>query len=272
MSALAAPAKLNLSLVIGPARADGKHEVATVLERLDLADVVTLEARVGLRVTGFREDTLVARALARLAEAAGVEPCWSAHIDKHIPLAAGLGGGSADAAAALLLANATLECPLEAETLHALARELGADVPFFLEPGPQLGTGDGTDLLPLHLPRDYWVVVVLPAGEVKESTASVYAAFDARRGYVGFDDRRASLLAALERVRHPIDLATLPSNDLVSSPFADELRDLGAFRADVSGAGPVVYGLFEHENTAIAAEGALRSRGRVWRARPAWYG
>src|SRR5262249_48015372 len=124
---LPAPAKINLALVVGPHRGDGKHEVATVLQRIDLADRVTIERTAGLHVEGFAGDTLVHRALELLADAAGVEPGWSARIDKRIPVAAGLGGGSSDAATALRLANETLAKPLPPRELHALASSLGAD-------------------------------------------------------------------------------------------------------------------------------------------------
>jgi 4-diphosphocytidyl-2C-methyl-D-erythritol kinase len=100
----------------------------------------------------------------------------------------------------------------------------------------------------------------------------VYAAFDERNGAAGWDDRRNALLDALDRVRRPRDLAALPANDLASSPLADELTELGAFRADVSGAGPVVYGLFHHEAQAKAAKRALHRLGRTWLTAPAWYG
>lgn len=266
-----ATAKLNLALVVGPRRADGKHEVVTVLQRLDLADRVSLEPAPRLRVTGFRDDTLVARALAGLAEAAGVEPRWAARIVKRIPVAAGLAGGSSDAAAALRLANETLEPPLPAERLRELAAALGADVPFFLCPGPQLGEGDGSRLTPLDLPQDYWVVLLLPKGEGKPSTASVYAAFDERGGEAGFAERRVALLAALATARRPRDLVALPPNDLVSSPLAEELVRLGAFRADISGAGPVVYGLFHHREPACRAQRALAAFGRTWLTLPTWY-
>src|SRR5207247_1643937 len=108
---------------------------------------------------GFRRDTLVRTALAGLAEAAGVEPSWRVRIRKAIPLAAGLGGGSADAAAALLLANGLLTSPLTAERLGEVGAAVGADVPFFLEPGPKLAEGAGERLRPLQLPQDYWVVL-----------------------------------------------------------------------------------------------------------------
>lgn len=267
-----APAKLNLALVVGPRRQDGKHEVTTVLQRIDLCDRLTLEPAPGLRVRGFGPDTLVAASLASLAEAAGVSPGWSVRIWKEIPVASGLGGGSSDAATALRLANAGLERPLPPERLREVAASVGADVPFFLADGPQLGEGDGSELSPLDLPQDFWVVLVLPDGAVKGSTAAVYEAFDRRGGEEGYAERRAALLAALEAVRRPRDLAALPSNDLAASPLAEELRAAGAFRADVGGAGPVVYGLFNRLDAARKAMRALGARGRTWITVPAWYG
>jgi 4-diphosphocytidyl-2-C-methyl-D-erythritol kinase len=267
-----ATAKLNLALVVGPMRDDGRHEVATVMQRLDLADRVAVEPAPQLSVHGFAEDTLVRRALESVGAAAEVEPRWRATISKQIPVAAGLGGGSSDAATALRLANETLDEQLPPERLHELAAGLGADVPFFLTAGPQLARGAGTELEPFDLPQDYWVVLLLPEGARKESTASIYAAFDARGGEEGYGERRAALENALAQVRRSRDLAGLPPNDLASSPYAEELSALGAFRADVSGAGPVVYGLFHHREQADEARRSLRARGRVWITVPAWYG
>jgi 4-diphosphocytidyl-2-C-methyl-D-erythritol kinase len=267
-----ATAKLNLALVVGPRRGDGRHEVATVLQRIDLADRVAVEPAEALSVKGFPEDTLVRHALERLAAAAGTEPRWEARLWKRIPVAAGLGGGSSDAATALRLANETLPAPLPPDRLHELAAGLGSDVPFFLTSGPQLGSGSGTELELLDLPQDYWIVLLLPRGERKTSTASVYDAFDDGEGGLGFEDRRAALAEALGRARRPRDLAALPANDLASSPVADELLELGAFRADVTGAGPAVYGLFLHREPAAAAEYELRRHGRTWLTVPTWYG
>ena len=267
-----APAKINLALVAGAARADGKHEVVTVLQRVDLADRVAITPAPALAVTGFAGDTIVRDALTALAAAAGIQPRWTATITKRIPVAAGLGGGSSDAATALRLANETLESPLPAADLHTLAATLGADVPFFLGDGPQLGRGDGSALEPLDLPQDYWIVLVLPNGAAKLSTAAVYAAFDERDGAEGWDDRRAALETALAAVRRPRDLTALPQNDLASSPLASQLLGHGAFRADVSGAGPTLYGLFHHRRQAEAARRALRSTGTTWLTVPAWYG
>jgi 4-diphosphocytidyl-2-C-methyl-D-erythritol kinase len=267
-----APAKANLALVVGPLRDDGKHEVLTVLQRIDLVDRIELDEAPELRVEGFADDTLVRAALQELAEAAGVEPGWRVRIEKRTPVAAGLGGGSSDAATALRLANETLPEPLPDEELRSLAAQIGADVPFFLADGPQLGSGDGSELQPLDLPQDFWVVVLLPRDAAKASTADVYAAFDARHGVEGFAERRQALIDGLAQVKRPRDLAALPPNDLASSPLAEAVRAAGAFRADVSGAGPALYGLFHHRRDATAARRSLRRLGRTWIAAPAWYG
>jgi 4-diphosphocytidyl-2-C-methyl-D-erythritol kinase len=267
-----ATAKINLGLVVGPLREDGRHELVTVLQRIDLADRVSLRSALGLHVRGFPADTLVRDALSALADAAGVEPAWEATITKRIPVAAGLGGGSSDAATALGLANGLLADPLPADRLGDVAREIGADVPFFLTTGPQLAVGAGTELSPVDLPQDYYVLLVLPSSETKVSTEAVYAAFDERDGAKGFRNRRAALRRALEAVARPRDLAALPPNDLASSPVSDDLLELGAFRADVSGAGPAVYGLFMRREQAAAARKILDRIGRTWLTVPAWYG
>jgi 4-diphosphocytidyl-2-C-methyl-D-erythritol kinase len=265
----AAPAKINLALVVGPRRADGLHELVTVYQRVALSDHIAVEKAPKLFVGGFDGDTLVRRALASVASGNG--STFAAQIRKRIPVAAGLGGASSDAATALRLANALRATPLSEEELHERACELGADVPYFLGDGPQLGTGDGTELEPLELPQDYWIVLVLPKTARKSSTADVYASFDARAGDAGYDARRAQLLESVKAVRRPRDLAALPANDLASSPFAEELTRLGAFRADVSGAGPAVYGLFLHGVQARAAQKQIARRGRTWITAPAWY-
>jgi 4-diphosphocytidyl-2-C-methyl-D-erythritol kinase len=268
-----APAKINLALLVGPRREDGLHDVVTVLQRIDLCDSVTVEPGSDLVVEGFREDTLVRAALAKLAAASGGGP-WSARLQKRIPVAAGLGGGSADAAAALVLANRTLASPLSREDLVALAQEVGADVPFFLTPGPKLAEGAGELLRPVELPQDFWVLVALSRNARKGSTAEIYDRFDELGAVDGFHERCSSLLEALANVRRPRDFAAFPANDLAlaagGSPLADELVALGAFRADVSGAGPAVYGLFHHRAGALAAARRLRTRARTWVVAPVW--
>jgi 4-diphosphocytidyl-2-C-methyl-D-erythritol kinase len=263
MKSLDAPAKINLALVVGPRRPDGKHEVATVLQRIELSDRISLESGSSLEISGFAEDTLIRDALLSLASAAAVDPHWSVRIEKRIPVAAGLGGGSSDAATALRLANETLAQPLAEARLHELAATLGSDVPFFLTSGTQLGTGDGSELQEIELPREYAVLLVLPSDQTKSTTAEVYGAF---AGAEGFEERRTTLIAGLEAT----DLAGLPPNDLASSPIAAELREAGAFRADVTGAGPAVYGLFTERERAASARKLFADRCATWLTAPAW--
>jgi 4-diphosphocytidyl-2-C-methyl-D-erythritol kinase len=269
-----AAAKINLALVVGERRDDGLHEVATVLQRIDVSDRVEVEKARTLHVEGFRADTLVADALEALAAAAGKDPGWRVRIAKKIPVAAGLGGGSTDAAAALRLANATLPDPLPADRLAVLAARIGADVPFFLTPGPKLAEGAGERLTALELPQDFWVLVALPRRTAKVSTRQVYERFDALGGGDGFDGRKQTLLDALAACRRPRDFGAFPPSDLAvaagPSPLVGELLELGAFRADVSGAGPAVYGLFHHRAVADEAARRCRRRARTWIAAPVW--
>ncbi|MCC6222094.1 MAG: 4-(cytidine 5'-diphospho)-2-C-methyl-D-erythritol kinase, partial [Thermoleophilia bacterium] len=209
-----------------------------------------------------------------LAATAGVPPRWRARLGKRIPVAAGLGGGSADAAAALTLANRTLGQPLEVERLLELAAGLGSDVPFFVEPGPKLAEGAGERLQLLQLPQDYWVLVALPAGSAKTSTGEVYRRFDELGGGPGFPERRARLLDALGSCARAEDLASQPGNDLAAAAAAgtlpEALRAAGSFRADVSGAGPAVYGLFRERERADAAAASLPAGTPAWVVAPVW--
>lgn len=263
-----APAKINLALVVGPLRDDGRHELLTVYQRVDLGDRIAVEPAAATSVDGFRDDTLVRAALSGLAAPNG----WRVLIEKRIPVAAGLAGGSSDAATALWLANEQLAAPHPLERLHELAARVGADVPFFLREGPQLGSGDGTELTPIELPQTFAVLLLLPHRVSKPSTGEMYAAFDARGGEEGYAARVQRLRDALGSLREPRDLARLPPNDLASSPLAAELLAAGAFRADVSGAGPALYGLFDSRADAARAGRRLRRLGRVWITVPAWYG
>ena len=121
-------------------------------------------------------------------------------------------------------------------------------------------------LEPLELPADFVVVLLLPRGAEKSSTAAVYREFDARGGERGFEARVGRARARVARG----DLAGLPPNDLASSPHAARLEELGAFRADVTGAGPAVYGLFRDGDAAAEAARAVEPLGRVWVDKPGW--
>lgn len=265
-------AKINLGLIVGPERPDGKHEIATILQRVDLHDDLELERspEPGIVVEGFAQDTIVRRALEALDERTEYTSGWRVRLDKRIPVAAGLGGGSSDAAAALRSANELAQAPLDDEDLHAVASTIGSDVPFFLTPGSKLATGDGTELERVVLPYEFWVVLVLPNEQRKESTEAVYRMLDPVLAQA-FERRRRALLTALRGLENVEQLSELPRNDLAtgaSAPTIAELTALGAFRADLSGAGPTVYGLFEAEADARQAARTLRRAASTWLVSP----
>ena len=262
-----APAKINLALVVGGTRPDGLHEVATILQRIDLCDTVSLEPAAELSVDGFADDTIVRRALEAVAAAARRRAALAradreADPGRRRSRRRQLRRGDGDPAG--LRRSSTR--PRREPSSRRSPRGLGVDVPFFLEPGPQLGTGDGTTLEPLDLPQDYTVLLVLPHGDSKPSTAEIYVRFDRAEGF----DARRSLVLEIARAGRAADLAALPPNDLARSPLAARLRSLGAFRADVSGAGPVVYGLFADRAAAESAAGEVAALGETWLTTPAW--
>ena len=265
-------------------RPDGYHFIESLFAPLELADEVALEVSparsvaVTLELEGDEpgipvgEENLAVRAARLFLDARDERARLRIRLRKRIPAGAGLGGGSSDAGA--VLAGLARHLPMERPRLHELALRLGADVPFFLEPGPKLAEGAGERLTPLELPQDFWVLVALEPGAVKRSTGEVYARFDELGGGPGFDERRVQLLSALASCRRPRDLAALPPNDLAeaagASPLPARLRAAGAFRADVSGAGPAVFGLFQRRDEAHAAASALPSGVRSWAVAAVW--
>jgi 4-diphosphocytidyl-2-C-methyl-D-erythritol kinase len=253
--------KINLSLRVGERRADGFHELATVLAALPIGDSLELEPAAATRVDAPglpRGDGLVTRALALLAGRAGHGAGWRVQIDKRAPVGAGLGGGSADAGAALRLANATLAEPLGAEELLAIAAQVGSDVPFFASGRAcALARGRGEALEHCTLGAAAWAVLAWPGVEL--STAQVYTAY---RPPARASERVAELFAARFAVSGAEQLAALVENDLAAPaeqlcPQAATLRAAltaaGALVACVSGSGSAVFGLFASQDAAESA-------------------
>jgi 4-diphosphocytidyl-2-C-methyl-D-erythritol kinase len=259
-----APAKINLCLFVGPTRADGRHELVSVMESISLSDTLRLEAAEGERdevVCDGVEDTLVTGALAAFREATG----WDGApvritIDKRIPVAAGLGGGSADAAAALRLAERASGRERDDALLHALATQLGSDVPGQVRPGRVLATGAGERIERLPAPEPYGVLV-LPSGE-HLSTPAVYAEADR----LGLPRSAGQLREALDAVRRDGPPAVNDLQDAARSlcPSIDEALDAaraaGARDAMVAGSGPTVLGLFDTPEQAERAAAELAGR------------
>jgi 4-diphosphocytidyl-2-C-methyl-D-erythritol kinase len=276
-----APAKVNVHLAVGPLRPDGFHELRTVYFAVSLFDTVTVRAGEGLAVsvTGVDADVvptdrgnLVWRAADLLAEHAGVRADATIEIAKSIPAAAGLAGGSADAAAALVALDALWGTRAARSDLDLLAAQLGSDVPFSLLGGVALGAGRGERLSPV-LARTRWDWVLGIAGEGL-STPAVYGELDRLRatGTLPGDSGLASadpVIAAL-RSGPPSALAGALANDLQAAALAlrPELgralraaTDAGALAAVVSGSGPTVAALAEDEQRAIRLAAELAGVG-----------
>ena len=237
-----APGKVNLSLLVGPPREDGLHPLVSVVQAVSLADELTMEPggeRDEVVCPGVDGENLAARALALFREATGWDgPPQRLHIDKRVPVAAGMGGGSGDAAAALrLAARAAGGAP--SELLHEIAVKLGADVPSQLAPGRVLMTGAGEDVDRLPDPEPFGLVIV-PSPHAL-STPEVYREFDRLENARTPEELDAAKAAALAGEPPP------PVNDLQAAaralcPAIDDALFPGAM---VSGSGPTVFATFE---------------------------
>lgn len=278
------PAKINLHLAVGPVRPDGYHELQTVYQAISLYDELTARRADTLSLTmagegagelALDESNLVIRAATALAESAGIPARARLHLRKQIPLAAGLAGGSADAAATLVACDALWGLRRTREELAAIAAGLGADVPFLLHGGTALGTGRGEQVSPVLVGGDgwHWVVAFYDGGL---STPRVYAELDRLRAAgaapppLGAPD---ALLTAL-RQHDPAVLAGALGNDLAAAAqsLLPPLRELlatgtaaGALAGLVSGSGPTCVFLARDAGHAatvadrIAAAGVCRA-------------
>ena len=261
-----APGKVNLCLFVGWLRGDRRHELVTLLESVSLADEVELVTRVALEdqvvCPGVEGPNIASRALAGLRARGWDAPKVRITIHKRIPVAAGLGGGSADAAATLRIAERL--SPVPEAVIDELAAELGADVPGQLDPGLVVATGAGEIVEPAW-PRHVLAahaLVILPAGE-QLSTADVYAEADrlgALRSPPELASLRDQLLAALGNGGRPPD--ALLVNDLQPAALSlcprieaalHAAREAGAEHVFVCGSGPTVAGLYWGDDAASRA-------------------
>lgn len=278
------PAKVNVQLAVGAARPDGFHDLANVFLAVGLHDEVTVTPADELRITCSGPDAaqvpldatnLAARAAIALAGRYGIEPRVHIHIDKDIPVAGGMAGGSADGAGALLACDALWSTGATREELLAICAELGSDVPFSLVGGAALGVGRGEQLTPVEVGGTFhWVFAVADGGL---STPAVYGEFDRLTAGARVPAPAASgaLLDAL-RAGDTAALAGALSNGL--QPAALSLRPsladtlaagttAGAAAALVSGSGPTTAFLAEDEASARKVADALIASGTCRNAR-----
>ena len=274
------PGKVNVYLGVGPREFSGYHELATIFQAVGIYDEVTVSAADSLKISGLgafadqipTDDTNLAWKAAELvARACGENPNIHIQIDKSIPIAAGMAGGSADAAATLVACDAYWNAGIPRDQLDALAATLGSDVPFMLHGGCALGVGRGEVLSPVMIRGSFhWVFATFDEGL---STAQIYEKIDEMRG-LEFEEAPevpTELLSALARGDAPA-LGRLLHNDLqlaatTSRPqlgrVLEQGIDSGALGAIISGSGPTCAFLVRDESSAIDLVVALKASGLV---------
>lgn len=264
-----APAKVNLCLFLGPTRSDGRHELVTAFDSITLCDDLEITESCADEVIcdGVAGRNLVADALAGLRAAGWTAPPVRAVIRKRIPVAAGMGGGSADAAA--MLRAAPRLAPIGVDAITAIAARLGADVPGQLRPGPSLGTGAGETLAPLPELEPYGVLVL--AQPFVLSTRDVYREAD-RLGLARSGAELATLAAELQarlpaRLVNDLEPAALSLAPAIAGALA-RARDAGADDAIVCGSGPTVIGVWRGGDGQRRARRAAAQLGDGFAAAP----
>lgn len=260
-----APAKVNLTLEVLRRRDDGYHDVRTILQTIELHDEIT--AADSPRPDQLPQKyELVTRAAEAILRRAGRDLAPSLRITKRIPLAAGLGGGSTDAAATLRLLNRHGSLGLDDEALHEIAASLGSDVPFFLRGGTALGEGRGEIITPLPDAPPAWIVLLVPGLVLEDKTRRMYAALEPD----DFSDgSRTQALADHLRAGGPLDDLLLhnaferAAHEMFRGldTYRDWMQQAGARRVHLSGAGPALFALTTGEPEARAI------RARMNRAR-----
>lgn len=273
---VAAPAKLNLALLVGPVRPDGFHEIASLMVPVSLADLVIVEKTPGAELDVACDvapgaDNLAARMVRELERLLGRTFDVRVTIEKRVPAGGGLGGGSSDAAATLVALERLYGLGLSSRVRYEAAAAVGSDVPFFLWPGPQLAMGRGQVLKDVELPALHLVVAVPDLGL---STATVYRWRDEDTEVTlkDFASRARMLSSGVQSAATIEDVAALVNNDLepgvvkrkgeVGALIAS-LRGAGALAAAMTGSGAACFGVFASESAAVKAREAV-TPARAW--------
>lgn len=286
-----APAKINITLRVISKREDGFHEILSLFQPLDLADIISITVEEGSGISISCDDpeiplderNLAYKAAHIFLDSAGIDRKVHIGIEKHIPVAAGLGGGSSDGATVLMALNEALDNPLSDAELYDIAGKLGSDVPFFLLRGSAVASGRGEKLLPLSLPKYSYILInpgfAISAGWAYEKLALTETPID-----IKLTDSSASAESLRRRAEtlgeSPSRVVDMLENDLEPAALTHypeltelltALRESGADGALMSGSGPTVFGLFLSEANAASAVQLLKKSlsGRAYRIIPA---
>ncbi len=272
-----APAKVNLTLAVGEKHHDGYHDITSVMTSAALNDIITLESGVGEGIALSCSDPALACDETNLAYRAA-ELFFShfgiacdgvrIHLEKNIPMQAGLGGGSSDAAAVLRGLRQLYAPNMTLRELERISIRLGSDVPYCICGDTTLVLGRGEQLVRQSALPSCWLVLCKP--EESYSTGAMYGRIDSEQPQCEVDTEgmlaalaKGDLGAVAERVSNVFE-KVLPENSSVSA-ISDILRAQGAICACMSGSGSAVFGIFEHEEQALATAEMLRQQyGKAW--------
>ena len=270
---LQAFAKINLGLDVLGKREDGYHEVRMIMQTIRMYDQLDMRKSVepGIHLTTNKkyipvdENNLVWRAAKLMMDTCGIIEGVSIHLHKVIPVAAGMAGGSSDAAATLVGMNRLFHCGLSKEKLMELGVQIGADVPYCVLRGTALAEGIGEKLTVLPPMPDCWILIGKPG--ISVSTKYVYTTLDLNTDTVhpdidgmkkALEDR--NLYGITERMGNVLQDVTIPAYPEVER-IKEQMKTLGAVNAMMSGSGPTVFGIFDNEEKAQKACQKLRESG-----------
>jgi 4-diphosphocytidyl-2-C-methyl-D-erythritol kinase len=253
---LRSPAKINLNLEVLSRRPDGYHEIFTTFQAIDLFDTLTFEktSSAGIKITSNHPDlptgegNLIHQVLAQAERRKGSPVKVRVTVDKQIPIAAGLGGGSSNAAAAMIAANNLYSMELSDSKMSEWAREIGADVPFFLGPAQAEGRGRGDILQPLQLYADYWILLLKPPGRLaaREVYQAPHLTLTKPKEALSFSGCRGGndFFARMTRAENFLTEVVVRLCPEVGRALRF-LAELTPVTARVSGSGPCVFGVFK---------------------------
>ena len=270
---LQAFAKINLGLDVLGKREDGYHEVRMIMQTIRMYDQLDMRKSVepGIHLTTNKkyipvdENNLVWRAAKLMMDTCGIIEGVSIHLHKVIPVAAGMAGGSSDAAATLVGMNRLFHCGLSKEKLMELGVQIGADVPYCVLRGTALAEGIGEKLTVLPPMPDCWILIGKPG--ISVSTKYVYTTLDLNTDTVHPDIdgmkkalEDGNLYGITERMGNVLQDVTIPAYPEVER-IKEQMKTLGAVNAMMSGSGPTVFGIFDNEEKAQEACQKLRESG-----------
>lgn len=273
-----APAKINLTLDTLFKREDGYHEVSMVMATVDLNDNLSFEKRDDNKIVIVSEDQFIPADHRNLAYQAaellmvenGITSGVTITIEKNIPVAAGLAGGSADAAATFRGVNALFNIRHSLDELAALSAELGSDIPFCIYGGTALATGRGEEIEHLPKPLNAWVILAKP--DIGVSTKAIYEALQPGAGQAASTEVAAGVKSRdyqkiISNMKNDLEPVTCEKYPYVKK-LLDNLEKAGADKAMMSGSGPTVFGIVQKERQAIHIYNALKGCcGEVYRVR-----